>query len=321
MGFLGASRTGANIIFSISRLGIMLKLSLLLLLLLIVSACSQHKANANLKLVKAYAVETNGVIEPSGLTMWDGEFYTVSDKHDVIYKLNFSQYNAQDNTQNQVTLTPFITIVNNRHSKLDFEGITHDEENFYLISEKHFQILKVSKDGKQQTWLASTDILKQVGISAGLFQTHNAHLEGICHIAGNDFLLAAERQPRGFMEVNVKNNTIHAYTMNQAVFTYNKNRSPDFTGLSCHDGMFVLDRNADTIAQLQKINGKFQETHGFSYKHIVNAERFKYNSMEYGLAEGLVVQDGNFYIILDNNRDYQQNNPDNNKSFFLHLTR
>ena len=112
----------------------MLKICTLLIIVLL-SACNNHKTVNNLKLVKAYEVMTNGYLEPSGLTLWDGEFYTVSDKQDKIYHLQFEQ--------GKVKLEPIIDIINNRNTKLDFEGISHDDKYFYLVSEKYFQILKV----------------------------------------------------------------------------------------------------------------------------------------------------------------------------------
>ncbi|MCF6318606.1 MAG: esterase-like activity of phytase family protein [Proteobacteria bacterium] len=284
---------------------------LLLCTLAIVSACSNHKKTNQLTLIKAYEVETHNSIEPSGLTLWDGQFYTVSDKHNVIYRLAF-----KDNT---VELEPFVHIHNNKNSKLDFEGITHDGEFFYLISETHFQILKISKNGNNQTWLPINNSLKAKGQNAGLFETHNAYFEGICIVDDNQFLLAAERQPRGFIEYDANTNQIKAYQMNQAVFGYQDHRPPDFTGLSCNDeGLYVLDRNAYVVAQLKRKQGQYTEINGYSYKHIVNQQQFRYEDMQYGHAEGLVVDGDDVYLILDNNRNPQQNGRGNN-SLFLHL--
>ncbi len=294
----------------------MKRLSLLLLCALVfVSACSNHKKINQLILIKAHEVETHNSIEPSGLTLWDGQFYTVSDKHNVIYRLAFN-----DNT---IELEPFIHIHNDKNndknSKLDFEGITHDGEFFYLISETHFQILKISKNGKNQTWLPIDDSLKTKGQQVGLFQTRNAYFEGICIVDDNQFLLAAERQPRGFIEYDVNGKQIKAYQMNQAVFNYQDHRSPDFTGLSCDDeGLYVLDRNAYVVAQLKRKQGQYTEISGYSYKHIVNQQQFKYQDMQYGHAEGLVVDGDDVYLILDNNRNPHQNGTGNN-SLFLHL--
>lgn len=79
---------------------------------------------------------------------------------------------------------------------LDFEGITHDEDgNFYLISESTFRILKVSFDGKQTSWL--TPSLQPYGESVELFTDKSAYLEGIAWIANGQFIVCAERKPRG----------------------------------------------------------------------------------------------------------------------------
>jgi len=281
-----------------------------LILFIFLTACSNHKGSNSLKLIKAYDVEINNSIEPSGLTLWDGQFYTVSDKHNIIYHLLF-----QDD---KVELEPIIYIENDKGMKLDFEGITHDDDFFYLVSEMHFQILKISKDGSNQSWLPLDNILRTKGREVGLFQTRNGYFEGICVLDNNQFLLAAERQPRGFVEYNANNDKIKAYKMNQAVFDYQDQRSPDFTGLSCDDGLYVLDRNAYTVAKLKKVKGKYTEIKGYGYGHVINQERFKYQDMKYGHAEGLVVDGDNVYIILDNNHNPHQNGTSNN-SMFLHL--
>lgn len=288
------------------------RLAVLICLSIGITSCAKPiKPKQTLNLVNAYEVETNGELEPSGLTLWDGVFYTVSDKDNFIYKLTF-----KDKT---IALQPVIEVRNDKGAKLDFEGITHDQEFFYLISEKHFQLLKISKDGKHQSWLPSDNRLKLAGERVGLFETPNANFEGICLLNNGNFLLAAERQPRGFIEVDFNQNTINAYQQNQAVYQYKNNRSPDFTGLSCDNDIYVLDRNAEKVAKLIKVNGQYIETVGYSYQHIINQKQHQYQDMKYGQAEGLVVKGDKVYIILDNNRSYHSQNAENNNSLFLEL--
>ncbi|MBL4661734.1 MAG: esterase-like activity of phytase family protein [Alcanivoracaceae bacterium] len=292
----------------------MLKLWIVLLVSILLSACNNHQTVNYLKLIKAYEVMTNGTLEPSGLTLWDGEFYTISDKQNKIYHLQFEQ--------DKVRLKPIINIVNNRNTKLDFEGLSHDDKYFYLISEKYFQILKVSKDGSEQVWLPINDELQQAGIDAGLFQTHNANFEGICFLEKNKFLLVAEREPRGFIEVlfdDSKIETIRAYSANDSRFPSAKHRSTDFTGLSCDDDIYVLERNAYVVAKLKKQQGKFKESVAWSYQHIIEKPEYQYQDMKYGHAEGLVVSGDKVYIILDNNRGAHNNNANDNNSWFFEL--
>ena len=282
------------------------KLLFIFFIVFIVSFNLYGKEN-KLELIKVYDVLTKNDIEPSGLTLWDGEFYTVSDKHNKIYHLSFEH--------NKVILNPFIDIEFMGEKDLDFEGITHDDKYFYLVSEKLFQILKISKDGKFQQAVPLTDNIRETGNKVGLFQTRNAYLEGICALGKNKFLLVVERQPRGFIEYDAITNTIKAYQKNQAIFSYPKGRPADFTGLSCSDGMYVLDRNAYMVAELNKINGEFSETKGYSYAHIVNQDQLKYKDMQFGHAEGLVVKGNKIYIILDNNKDLHSDSNSNNSLF------
>lgn len=283
---------------------------IVLLSTLLILSCSNHKNISQLELVNVYEVQTEHSIEASGLTEWDGEFYTVSDKHNAIYHLLFKK--------NKIVLDPIINISHRDNTKLDFEGITHDDEFFYLISEASFQILKVSKDGIHQKWFPMRRETYDKGKSAGLFQIQNANFEGICILKKNTFLLAAERQPRGFVEYK-NNDDVRAYQVDDPVYQYKNNRSPDFAGLSCDDGIYVLDRNAYMVAELKKIDGKYKETKGYSYEHIVTQPQSQFQNMDFGHAEGLVVKGDRVYLILDNNKNPRFINPTNNNSLFFEL--
>ena len=294
-----------------------MKTSILFISLVLLSGCLQNKKIQKLSLVKSYEVKTNGQFEPSGLTLWDGDFYTVSDKHDAIYQLTFND--------KYIDLKPIIKIRNDRNTKLDFEGISHDDNYFYLISEMYFQILRVSKDGKQQKWLPKNTNFKKLGQKVGLFNTTNAYFESICLLKNTTFLMAAERNPRGFVEVDLdKDNKLtnsKAYQLNETIFLIDESRSTDFTGLSCdNNDVYVLERNSYTIAKLKKRKGKYQEKKGWNYQSIIMQDDFLYQDMRYGQAEGLVVKGKKFYIILDNNRNPHLIDNSNNNSLFLEMS-
>ena len=80
-----------------------------------------------------------------------------------------------------------------------------------------------------------------------------------------------------------------------------------------------MDRNAETIASLERQDGKFVETSGYSYGEVINQPEFSYLDKEFGLAEGLYVTEDRFYILLDNNRIGMTKDPENNNSLFLEL--
>jgi len=288
-----------------------LRNSLIVWILFVSVACANPNQTKRLKLIKAYEVQTNHSMEPSGLTEWNGEFFTVSDKHNYIYQLIFNQ--------DTISLNPIIEIHNDKWLNLDLEGITHDETNFYLISEMHSQILKVSKDGSNQSWMPKNSQLKNKAQAVGLLQTFNAFFEGICLLNNHEFLLVAERQPRGFVIFNKDTNEIQAYQKDTGVFSYKNHRSPDFSGLSCDDGLYVLDRNAYVVAELVIKDGQFQQGIGYSYQHIIKNPKFQYQDMRYGHAEGLVVKGDRVFIILDNNRNSHQQDSDNYNSMFFEL--
>lgn len=276
------------------------------------SGLRAHAHISKLKLISVYEVDTLGKLEPSGLTYWDGKFYTVSDKDNFIFELKF--------TDKKIRLIPFVEIENDKPGKLDFEGITHDEEFFYLISELHFQILKISRDGTSQEWIPLDDRLKSAGENVGLFATHNANFEGLCLLPNSHYLIAAERQPRGFIEYDSEDSTIIAYQSNETVFNYKNPRSPDFAGLSCSgSGVYALSRNADAIVKLEKTNGNYHEIEGYSFAEIINLPKYQYKDMTFGTAEGLVVDGDQFFVILDNNGDSFKQTPENNNSLFIEM--
>ncbi len=289
-----------------------MRLIILTLVCVGLSSCALHSKKAQqLHLIKAYEVQTQGFLEPSGLTWWDGEFYTVSDKQDNIYQLKFNE--------DTVVLVPIISIRNDKNTKLDFEGITHDENYFYLMSEMYFQILKVSKDGQTQEWLPKDKLLKHSGEKIGLFQRHNAYFEGICYLGDKQFLLAAERDPRGFVYYDSSNELVNAYVSNDSIYPSAQHRSTDFTGLSCGKKTYVLERNAYVVSELKLKHGQYYESRGWSYQNIIEKPTLQYQDMQYGHAEGLVVKGNTIYLILDNNRNPHKQNTKNNNSLFLVL--
>lgn len=293
-----------------------------LLLVLLLASCTSNKRLTELNLINIYEVETNEQLEPSGLTYWDGEFYTVSDKNNYIYRLIFDQ--------KKVRLEPYIKIINESDKRLDFEGISHDENNFYLVSENQFKILVVSKDGTKQHWLNISPSLEEIAKQAGLFKTRNAYLEGVCVYQENNklnFILVAERQPRGFIQFSLnKNNKISsfsAFKSTQKNYQKDRPQSADFSGLSCsgQNQLYVLNRNSYTVVKLRRVADKFIEVFGWSYKNIINQPRYQFEDMEFGLAEGLYVDKDKVYIILDNNKDHRKNDPSNKNSLFIELSK
>ncbi|MEL6823405.1 MAG: SdiA-regulated domain-containing protein [Calditrichota bacterium] len=251
-----------------------------------------------LKLHKAYPIEGLENAQPSGLTVLNGELFTISDKRDtVIYKLDLEENVAR--FIKHIRFEPPAA-----EGILDLEGITYDDENFYLISEKQFQILRVTMADGQCNW-ASPGYFG-MGKEKGFFGVSNAYFEGICRTAADRYVLAIERQPRGLLDVNLSFDAPSTRFVNidNSKFEFRKNASYDFSGLDYYKGrVFALQRNAYAISEMIKTKAGYREGEGWSYKHVATSDTYRYKDMRYGHAEGLAIDDDYVYIILDNNDD------------------
>ncbi len=252
-----------------------------------------------LRLLQCLPVEGPDYLEPSGLTLHDGTLYAVSDKHDsVIFEVKLEEDAAK--------LIPHLNIRDAGLSgtgKLDFEGITCDDEGrFYLASESRCRILQVGPGARQAAWL--TEPLWEAGKAKGLFRQPNAGLEGIARVGPGKFVLCAERQPRGLIEVNAGKQPVEAvaHLYDESKFAFGEGRSPDYAGLF-HDGtdLYALVRNAYVISRLIKNESGYEEGPAWSYEVIVTEKSRRYVDMRYGKAEGLCMDAERVYIILDNN--------------------
>jgi len=266
-----------------------------------------------LKLHKAYPVDGLDNAQPSGLTVINGELFTISDKRDtVIYKLSLEKDIAR--------LVPHIRFEPPAaEGILDLEGITHDKENFYLVSETQFQIVRVAMEDGQCNW-ASPGYMG-LGKEKGFFGVRNAFFEGICRISADQYVLAIERQPRGLVDVNLsfESPSSRFVKMDSSRFEFKQGASYDFSGLDYYNGrVFALQRNAYAVTEMVKTKTGYREGEGWSYKHISTGNEYRYKDMRYGHAEGLAIDDSYIYIILDNNDD-ERLNDENDKRPLLFI--
>jgi hypothetical protein len=283
-------------------------------------SCGWNKAGiSNLKLIKALPVEYTQPVEPSGLTSFEGEFYTVSDDHDhTIFKLEI--------LEDKVVLHPHIKFSAPKLpkvTKLDPEGITCDSEgNFYLCSEEANQILFVSRDGSEVHWIFES--LKSYGEEKGFFQIRNAGLEGIALIHPNQFVLCIERQPRGVIRLNLTDNPakVDLFDLDETKWKLPEERFPDFTGLFAEgDDVYVLERGASVISKLAFKNNHVELSPRWSYSQIENADEWRYANTLFTSGEGLCMDADFIYVILDNNGEHRYSNPDDKRPLMFIMRR
>jgi len=289
------------------------KICILFLIVMTISSCEFVQKNdiPELSLKMAYRVNGPPHLQPSGLAIWQDTLFTISDRHDsTIFFLDF-----QDSTVNFVPYINFKVPSVKSLGRIDFEGITVDSAgDFYLVSEALFRILKIERDTGISTWISPD--LKSFGKNANLFQVRNANFEGITLLGHpNHFLLCAERQPRGLMEIKFDADSfmVEAFNMDSSIYKFQSGIPSDFAGLCYHDGkIYGLVRNAYVVCVLELIHGKYREANGWSYAKTERNPLYHYHNMKYGRAEGLCLDSKNVYIILDNNGNYRTKRPHDN---------
>ncbi|MBT5873614.1 MAG: hypothetical protein HOH43_09360 [Candidatus Latescibacteria bacterium] len=275
----------------------MLQILLFLIVSLFAVACSRELPTTELKLVRSYYL--NGISEPSGLTMFEDVLYTVSDKDsDIIYRIDLT-----DSTGNALPHITFDSPQLRSGVGLDFEGITCDSDgNFYVASESALRVIYVSVNGDSVAW--ATASVKKAGENQGLFKTPNANLEGIALMGQRRLLLAAERQPRGLIEVDMRGErfTYNVYKYGDSSALLPEGRSPDFTGIyTDNESVWALNRNSDAVTRISFGEADLVEHERWSFSAAVNTPELKYENMRFGMAEGIHMDADQIYIILDNN--------------------
>ena len=265
-----------------------------------------------LEAISVLPVEGPESNQPSGLFVHNDTLYTVSDKHDdTIFRIELREDAA--------VFVPHIRFdapVPFGVFGLDLEGITRDDDgSFYLASEGAFAILKVDADGKKASWVTTS--LRKVGASAGLFQTRGGYLEGITLMGRDRFLITAERQPCGLIEVDMA-------PVQRIVEIANHGSTNSYTGLHREvENVYILQRSTATIRRTIRYLDMDAPSTIWSFAHIVNDPEYLYQHEQFGAktAEGLAMDRDRVYVILDNNNDARRMYPSDHRPLLLVMKR
>ena len=286
-----------------------------LLLLLVVALSCRNNTPApsapdlsmqELVLKNAYeiqdAVFEEEPLEPSGIVGRNDSLFFISDNHDQSIFLLEKIGNAMQWKEEVRFKAPM--------EKMDIEGLAMDTKGaFYLVSEKHNQILRLDNTSKELQ-LIGKDIKTLLTGSSTLLEKKNAKFEGITLRNDSTFLLAAERSDRGLVEVQLDSNGVLTLIKAQ---TYNRSDigealrmagTFDFADVFYFkDQVYVLDRNAQCIIRLDEQNYEAFEAEIWSYKEAAKSYGFKGKGFtEMGTAEGLFITDSLIYLTFDNNK-------------------
>ncbi len=265
-----------------------------------------------LEVISVLPVEGPESNQPSGLFVHNDTLFTVSDKHDdTIFRIELREDAA--------VFVPHVRFDPPRPFgvfRLDLEGITRDEDgSFYLASEGAFAILKVDADAKKASWVTTS--LRDVGASAGLFQTRGGYLEGITLMAKDRFLVTAERQPCGLIEVDMA-------PVQRVVEIANHGSTNSYTGLYREvENVYILQRSTATIRKTIRYLDVDSPSAIWSFAHIVNDPEYLYQHEQFGAktAEGLAMDSDRVYVILDNNNDARRMYPTDHRPLLLIMKR
>jgi hypothetical protein len=247
-----------------------------------------------LELERALPIDVTDDFEPSGLALYDGRLLTVSDKHDHgVYEIVLGERTAR--------LRPFVTFTPpaDEPPPLDFEGLAVDTDGALLLaSETRFRVLRVGVDGSAH-WITAS--IEAQGKSAGLFQKPNAYVEGIARLADGRLLFAAEREPRGLVELTRAGHLI-AWAMPDSIYPVPPGRPADFADLTAvDDDVYALERNSHLVVRLERTTDRWAERDAWSYARTENDPRFAFADHRYGLCEGLAMDASRVFLVTDNN--------------------
>jgi hypothetical protein len=276
-----------------------------------------------LKLIKVLPIQSDGRFEPSGLLLHQGHLLTVSDKHDgAIFELELGA--------TEVLVRPFLEFVPpaDEPAPLDYEGLTADSDGaLLLVSETRFRVLRVEPEAPgpggsarsaRATWLTAS--LQVTGQAVGCFGVPNANLEGITRLPEAGLLLAAERNPRGLLELG-RDQTLasaRAWAMPGSAYALPEGRDTDFADLTFAAGeVYALVRNAHLVMGLKRTPGAWTEGRAASYAAVENDPRWAYQSRTYGLAEGLAIGEHQLFVVLDNNGQARVADPGDRRPLLL----
>jgi hypothetical protein len=263
----------------------------------------------------AWSVEGPDNLQPSGLALRDGILFSVSDKHsDTIFRVEMAGGTAR--------YVPAVSFTGPeplpRNGWLDLEALVAlPDGGFILASEEGVRLLHVPAGGGPASWI--TPDLRPAGEPAGLLVHHNARNEGLALLGEDRFLVAAEREPRGLLEIVGRGQPVGVCAQELAAsrFPIDPGRRPDFADLFLWRGrVFALARNQHLVVELvrEAATGLWREGDGaWSYASTENSAEFGYGRTEFGLGEGLAIDDELIYIVVDNGTEARAARPNDRR--------
>ena len=284
------------------------------------------------KNIDVFLLEGSERLELSGLSFCHNKLLSISDNNNhFVYEVVFSDAHKAalkifiqlpDLPKKNVSY-PLLQQISywydglSSHDRADFEAITCDKENIYLLSERKNDIVKITE--KHANWL-NVNWYNPLH-DKGFLNKYNAYGEGLVKI-DDFFYLAIEREERGVFKLTQKNNGQHFMIEQQllpsAPFLSWYGKKEDLSDLA-YDGkyLYTLERNAYAVCK--RTIPDFKVVVCFSYASIERGEVYRYHDAKFGMAEGLAVDANFIYIVLDNNGLHKASSPEDARSILIRM--
>lgn len=278
------------------------------------------------QLVASYWLDGSPGLDISGLSFCNGELLAASDKDSGnIYAVQFGKGGASlvprellaglpmPSTRAEGLKARLLNLVQGGLAA-DFEGITCDADDIYLVSERHHHIAAVDGTGEAgwlpQRWAAAAR-------ERGYMQQFNGASEGLVR-AGQDFWVALERDRRGLVHFAAGAQEPQFFDLPPVDGLDFGGRSPDLTGLAFYDGdLFTLERNA--FAVCRRSPATLEALWCIDYRALEESPENVYRDTRYGKGEGLAVNASGIFVVLDNNNVARAADAEDRRGLLLHL--
>ncbi|MBI2892607.1 MAG: hypothetical protein HYY06_03585 [Deltaproteobacteria bacterium] len=238
-------------------------------------------------------VEADGPVEPSGLALLDGELLSVSDEDEVIFRIVVGESSA--------LMEPWLVIEvpDPRPPELDLEGIAVCEGRIFVLSEGANDVMEVDPSGRSR-WIGEG--ARSAAIARGLLGSPGAGLEGIACAERGGLVLASEREPRALLWLALEEPGRVSSQILDLEDVVGRSFSSDFSDLSSEAGrLWALYRYTYEILEVVGEPGSVALIPVAELSSVALDPRHRYSSTRFGMAEGLALDDGYFYVIDDNN--------------------
>jgi hypothetical protein len=254
-------------------------------------------ADRRLELTQALPLDGPALVQPSGLA-WDGkDLVLISSVHDDdIFKIEIQADKAMFRERTRIRRPK------DAAGKMAWRGLAPDGKgNLFLVSEAACRIMKVEPDGDAE-WEGPG--LLELGVEMGLFAGENSGVEGIIVSAQGKYLVAAAREPRGLIQVDLAAAPvrIRAMVADKSDLALPKGRrKADFADLAQDKGQtWALAANADAVTHLKWTGKEYAEAESWTFGHVTNDAKYRYMGLRMGLARGLAMDGESIYVVLDN---------------------